>query len=58
MMISDMANINISDIPTTIPENWHYWKNWPTANNYYATPLTWWSCFKIVAMSLEPTGAK
>jgi peptide/nickel transport system substrate-binding protein len=58
MMISDMADINISDIPTTIPENWHYWKNWPTANNYYATPLTWWSCFKVVVMNLEPTGAK
>ncbi len=58
MMIQDMAVINLASIPTTIPENWAYWKNWPTADNYYATPLTWWSSFKFVLMKLEPTGKK
>lgn len=56
MMIEDMALINLSDIPTTIPENWYYWEGWPTADNYYSTPLTWWSNFKHVVMNLKPTG--
>ena len=58
MLIEDMAVINLAAIPTTIPENWAYWKGWPTSDNYYATPLTWWSCFKHVVMNLEPTGKK
>jgi peptide/nickel transport system substrate-binding protein len=58
MLIDDMALINLASIPTTIPENWAYWKGWPTSDNYYATPLTWWSCFKHVIMNLEPTGKK
>ena len=56
LMIEDMAVINLSDIPTTIPENWYYWEGWPTADNYYSTPLTWWSNFKHVVMNLKPTG--
>jgi peptide/nickel transport system substrate-binding protein len=58
LMIQDMAVINLTSIPTTIPVNYAYWKGWPTADNYYATPLTWWSSFKHVVMKLEPTGKK
>ena len=58
MMIEDMAVIHMASIPTTIPENWAYWKGWPTADNYYSTPLTWWSNFKHVVMNLEATGKK
>lgn len=56
LLIDDMIVINLSDIPTTIPENWSYWEGWPTADNYYSTPLTWWSNFKHVVMNLKPTG--
>jgi peptide/nickel transport system substrate-binding protein len=58
MMMQDMIVINLASIPTTIPENWAYWKGWPTADNYYSTPLTWWSNFKMIVMKLEPTGKK
>ena len=39
-----------------MPFNWHYWDGWPTSDNVYAVPFTWWPEFKYVMFSLEPTG--
>ncbi len=54
--IKDMAYINLMNIPTTIPTNSYYWKNFPKQNNYYAAPYTWWSSFKMIVLHIQPTG--
>ena len=55
-LASGMQLINLMNIPTTIPTNSHYWKNYPKADNFYAAPYTWWSSFKKTIVSIEPTG--
>ena len=56
--VTDMAYINIMNIPTTIPTNNHYWKNFPKADNAYAVPYSWWSSAKQIVLHVEPTGNK
>lgn len=40
MLTDDMQVINLMNIPTTIPTNSTYWKNYPKADNFYAAPYT------------------
>jgi peptide/nickel transport system substrate-binding protein len=54
--VTDMAYINIMNIPTTIPTNSHYWKNFPKQDNYYAVPYSWWSSAKKIVLNVQPTG--
>ena len=51
-----MQEINLMNIPTTIPTNSTYWKNYPKQANFYAAPYTWWSSFKKTLINIEPTG--
>jgi peptide/nickel transport system substrate-binding protein len=37
-----------------VPVNTTYWKNYPTASNYYEGPWWWWSNFKYIVAHLEP----
>lgn len=57
-MVTDMAYINIMNIPTTIPTNETYWTNFPKQDNYYAVPYSWWSSAKEMVVNIEPTGVK
>lgn len=56
--VTDMAYINIMNIPTTIPTNETYWTNFPKQDNYYAVPYSWWSSAKEMVINVEPTGMK
>jgi peptide/nickel transport system substrate-binding protein len=56
--VTDMAYINIMNIPTTIPTNSHYWTNFPKADNYYAVPYSWWSSAKKMTLNIKPTGQR
>ena len=55
--VTDLAYINIMNIPTTIPNNETYFTGWPKQDNYYAVPYSWWSSIKSVIARLEQTGA-
>lgn len=55
--VTDMAYINIMNIPTTIPNNETYFTGWPKQDNYYAVPYSWWSSIKSVIARLVQTGA-
>ena len=55
-LTQDMQMINLMNIPTTIPTNSTYWKNFPKLENFYAAPYTWWSSFKQTVVNIEPTG--
>ena len=51
-----MQEINLMNIPTTIPTNSAYWTNYPKQDNFYAAPYSWWSSFKKTILNIEPTG--
>jgi peptide/nickel transport system substrate-binding protein len=34
-----------------------YWQNWPTANNAYVHPPSWWQSVHIIIHHLEPAGS-
>lgn len=36
----------------------YYWTNYPTAENLYMAPVSWWAEFKFMLPRLEPTGRK
>ncbi len=57
-LVEGMQVINIMNIPTTIPTNSHYWKNYTKQDNFYAAPYSWWSSFKKTLVNIEPTGQK
>ena len=54
--VTDMAWINMMNIPTTIPTNEHYWTGFPKADNYYAVPYSWWSSAKEMVAGIKQTG--
>lgn len=54
--VSNMAYINVINIPTTIPTNEYYWTNFPKQDNYYAQPYSWWSSVKMTVVNIQPTG--
>ena len=56
--VTDMAFINIMNIPTTIPTNETYWTNFPKADNFYAVPYSWWSSVRETIINIEPTGKR
>lgn len=56
--VTNMAYINIMNIPTTIPTNSYYWQGYPKADNAYAVPYSWWSSAKEMVVTIEPTGQK
>ncbi len=37
-----------------MPFNSTYWEGWPTSDNVYAVPFTWWPEFKFVMFNLTP----
>ncbi len=37
-----------------VPVNATYWKNYPSADNYYEGPWWWWSNFKYIVARLQP----
>lgn len=55
--VTDMAYINIMNIPTTIPSNNYYWSGFPSKDNYYAVPYSWWSSAKEIVSNIKPTGS-
>ena len=57
-MAENMYVLNLMSIPTTIPTNSTYWTNFPKQDNFYAVPYTWWSSFKKILVTIEPTGAQ
>lgn len=39
----------------TMAWNQTYWKGWPTTDNMYTVPFTWWGHFLFVTFNLKPT---
>jgi len=52
--IADMPFIGFHSGVKFVPSNSTYWTNIPSADNPYNGPWWWWSCFKYIAVELEP----
>ena len=37
-----------------VPFNQHYWTGWPTVDNAYIQPATWWPSNHVILQQLEP----
>lgn len=53
-LVKGMPLIPMFGTSKFVPVNMTYWKNYPTAANYYEGPWWWWSNFKYIVARLEP----
>lgn len=52
----ELPFIPLAQARKLIPFNTTYWTNWPTAENNYIHPPTWWQSTHIIIHHLEPAG--
>lgn len=55
-LYEDMPFIPITQARKLIPFNTTYWTGWPTAENNFNHPATWWMSTHQIIHNLEPTG--
>jgi peptide/nickel transport system substrate-binding protein len=53
-LVKGMPLIPMFGTSKFVPVNTTYWKNYPTADNYYEGPWWWWSNFKYIVARLDP----
>ncbi len=53
--LSDLPLLPIAQATKLVPFNEAYWTGWPTADNPYIQPATWWQSTHIILEHLEPT---
>ena len=46
--LPDLPVIPIVQAPALVPFNSTYWSNWPTAENAWNMPVSWWANFDLV----------
>jgi len=50
--------IPLADAEKLVPFDTTYWTNWPTAENNYNHPATWWNSTHQIILSLKKASAK
>lgn len=58
IFFEELPIIPITQAKKIIPFDTTYWKGWPTFENDYIHPPTWWQNTHIIIHNLEPTGAQ
>jgi len=46
--LRDLPVVPITQAPALVPFNTTYWTGWPTANNAWNMPVSWWATFNLV----------
>ncbi|MEM8860710.1 MAG: ABC transporter substrate-binding protein, partial [Chloroflexota bacterium] len=54
IFIEEMPVIPVTQAKKIIPFNETYWTNWPSADNAYIHPPTWWQSTHVIIHNLEP----
>jgi peptide/nickel transport system substrate-binding protein len=54
--MAELPVIPITQAKKIIPFNTTYWTGWPTADNNYLHPPTWWQSTHAIIHNLQPTG--
>ncbi|HXF61028.1 MAG TPA: ABC transporter substrate-binding protein [Caldilineaceae bacterium] len=58
LWMAELPVIPITQAKKIIPFDTTYWRGWPTAENDYLHPPTWWQHFHAILPHLEATGAQ
>src|SRR5437588_37704 len=54
--MADLPAIPLTQAKKLVPFDTYYWTGWPTINNFYAVPETWWHSTHAIIHNLRPTG--
>ncbi len=54
IFMEEMPIIPVTQAKKIIPFNQTYWTNWPSADNPYIHPPTWWQSTHVIIHNLEP----
>jgi peptide/nickel transport system substrate-binding protein len=52
--VEDMPFIPVTQARKLIPFDTTYWTNWPTLDNHYSHPCTWWATTHVMIHNIEP----
>jgi peptide/nickel transport system substrate-binding protein len=52
--MADMPALPIAQATKLVPFDESYWTNWPTTDNPYIQPATWWQVTHVILHELEP----
>jgi peptide/nickel transport system substrate-binding protein len=58
LWFDELPVIPITQAKKIIPFDTTYWTNWPTFDNQYIHPPTWWQHFHVILQHLTATGAQ
>jgi peptide/nickel transport system substrate-binding protein len=53
--LEDMPALPIAQAIKLVPFNEAYWTNWPTTDNPYIQPATWWQSTHVILHEIQPT---
>ena len=56
--MEELPVIPVTQAKKIIPFDTTYWTNWPTYDNQYIHPPTWWQHFHVILQNLQATGAQ
>lgn len=51
--LADLPVISMVQAPALVPFNTTYWEGWPTADNAWNMPVSWWATFNLVINGYE-----
>lgn len=46
--LADLPVVPVTQAPALVPFSFNYWQNWPTAENAWNMPVSWWATFNLV----------
>ena len=46
--LRDLPVVPLTQAPALVPFNSTYWQGWPTADNAWNMPVSWWATFNLV----------
>ena len=58
LWFQELPVIPVTQAKKIIPFDTTYWTNWPTYDNQYIHPPTWWQHFHVILQNLQATGAQ
>jgi len=54
--LRDLPVVPLTQAPALVPFNSTYWTNWPSADNAWNMPVSWWATFDLVLTGYPKVG--
>ena len=58
LWLDELPIIPVAQAKKIVPFNHTYWTNWPSADNPYIQPTSWWQSSHVIIHNIKPSGAK